>query len=204
MPASARTWMRVWKNSRVVNTGSATHGVGPRAVEIKSDDIDISDTSNSAKRSCRQNISDGWRTVGESAMLRGRPRRGILFLAPFLRRDNRLMSRVWWGLFAPCRGAHGNGRYASLRSPYDAPGGVDRIDAGIGIVPAASPRGRETAPGRWDHPHYDLDTTVDSAQSYMGHLCHRPSVSECILLARKQQKSETRDGLPRLGPALIR
>src|SRR6516162_9530411 len=93
MPASARTRMRVWKNSRVVNTGSATHGVGPRAVEIRSDDIDISDTSNSAKRSCRQNISDGWTTVGvrsmasaatapsisgrvfgllESAMLRGR------------------------------------------------------------------------------------------------------------------------------------
>src|SRR5262247_3039053 len=51
--------MRVWKNSRVVKTGSATHGVGPRAVLIKSDDIDISETSNSPKRSWRQNISDG-------------------------------------------------------------------------------------------------------------------------------------------------
>src|SRR5712691_4701996 len=99
MPASARTRMRVWKNSRVVNTGSATHSVGPRAVEINSDDIDISDTSNSANRSCRQNISDGWRTVAvrsrpsgltapsisgrvfgllESAILRGRPAMMIL------------------------------------------------------------------------------------------------------------------------------
>ena len=51
MPASARTRIRVWKNSRVVNTGSATHGVGPRAVAISSDDIDISETSNSANRS---------------------------------------------------------------------------------------------------------------------------------------------------------
>src|SRR5215475_10557814 len=68
MPASVRTRMRVWKNSRVVNTGSATHGVGDRAVEINSDDIDISDTSNSAKRNCRQNISDGWRTVAVRSM----------------------------------------------------------------------------------------------------------------------------------------
>src|SRR5262249_1176209 len=58
----------VWKNSRVVNTGSATHGVGERAVEINSDDIDISDTSNSANRSCRQNISDGWRTIAVRSM----------------------------------------------------------------------------------------------------------------------------------------
>src|SRR5262249_59174103 len=101
--------------------------------------------------------------LSESAMLRGRPRRGILFLAPFLRRDNRLMSRVWWGLFAPCRGAHGNGRYASLRSPYDAPGGGDRVDAGICIVPAASPRGRGKAPRRWGHPHYELGPTVAKA-----------------------------------------
>src|SRR5208283_5922180 len=60
--------MRVWKNSLVVNTGSATHGVGPRAVAITSDDIDISDTSNSANLSCRQNISEGWTTVGVRLM----------------------------------------------------------------------------------------------------------------------------------------
>src|SRR5712691_10516512 len=101
MPASARTRMRVWKNSRVVNTGNATHGVGPREVEINSDDIDISDTSNSANRNCRQNISDGWMTVAvrsmpsaatapsisgrvfgllESAMLRGRRAMTLLHL----------------------------------------------------------------------------------------------------------------------------
>ncbi len=54
----------MWKNSRVVNTGSATHGVGPRDVEMTSDDIDISETSNSANLSCRQNISEGCTTVG--------------------------------------------------------------------------------------------------------------------------------------------
>src|SRR5262249_16246551 len=68
MPASARTRMRGWKNSRVVKTGSATHGVGERAVEINSEDIAISDTSKSAKRSCRQNISDGWRLVAVRSM----------------------------------------------------------------------------------------------------------------------------------------
>src|SRR5580693_4225867 len=63
--------MRVWKNSRVVNTGSATHGVGPRDVEMTSEDIDISDTSNSPNLSCRQNISEGCTTVGVSAMPSG-------------------------------------------------------------------------------------------------------------------------------------
>src|SRR5260370_1096215 len=63
--------MRVWKNSRVVNTGSATHGVGPRAVEMTSEDIDISETSNSANFCCRQNISEGWTTVGVRLMPSG-------------------------------------------------------------------------------------------------------------------------------------
>src|SRR5258708_467871 len=119
MPASARTRVRVWKTSRVVNTGSATHGVGERAVEINSDDIDISDTSNSATRSCRQNISDGWRTVAvrsrpsaftapsisgrvlgllESAMLRGRRAMMLLLLhrAAALLRPSK--SIAGWGL----------------------------------------------------------------------------------------------------------
>ena len=51
--------MLVWKNRRIVNTGIATQRVSPRAVEMISDDIDISEMSNSAKRSCRQNISEG-------------------------------------------------------------------------------------------------------------------------------------------------
>src|SRR5258708_5462756 len=63
--------MRVWKNSRVVNTGSATHGVGPRAVAITSDDIDISETSNSANLSCRQNISEGCTAIGVRLMPSG-------------------------------------------------------------------------------------------------------------------------------------
>ena len=35
------------------------------------DDIDISDTSNSAKRNCRQNSSDGCKTVGTRSMPSG-------------------------------------------------------------------------------------------------------------------------------------
>ena len=58
--------MLVWKNLRMVKTGIATQRVSPRAVEMISDDIDISDTSNSAKRNCRQNISDGCIIVGTS------------------------------------------------------------------------------------------------------------------------------------------
>jgi hypothetical protein len=48
----------------VVNTGSMTHCVGACEVAIVIDDIDISDTSNSANFSCRQNISEGCIGVG--------------------------------------------------------------------------------------------------------------------------------------------
>ena len=71
MPEAARTRMRRWKNSRVVNTGIMTHGVGPCEVAMVSDDIDISDTSNSANFSCRQNISEGCSAVGCSLMASG-------------------------------------------------------------------------------------------------------------------------------------
>ena len=50
----------------MVKTGIATQRVSPRDAAMMSDDIDISDTSNSAKRSCRQNISDGCTIVGTS------------------------------------------------------------------------------------------------------------------------------------------
>jgi hypothetical protein len=50
----------------MVKTGIATQRVSPRETEMISDDIDISETSNSAKRSCRQNISEGWTMVGTS------------------------------------------------------------------------------------------------------------------------------------------
>jgi hypothetical protein len=55
----------------VVNTGSATHWVGPCDVAMVSDDIDISDTSNSANFNCRQNISDGCSAVGCSLIAAG-------------------------------------------------------------------------------------------------------------------------------------
>src|SRR5262249_45927665 len=51
------------KNLRMVKTGIAAQRVSPRDAAMMSEDIDISDTSNSAKRSCRQNISDGCTTV---------------------------------------------------------------------------------------------------------------------------------------------
>src|SRR5882724_9405239 len=66
MPESLRTMMLVWKNLRMVKTGIATQRVSPRDVAMMSDDIDISDTSNSANRNCRQNISDGCTMVGTS------------------------------------------------------------------------------------------------------------------------------------------
>src|SRR5215470_2221685 len=53
IPESVRTMMLVWKNLRMVKTGIATQRVSPRDTEMMSDDIDISDTSNSAKRNCR-------------------------------------------------------------------------------------------------------------------------------------------------------
>ncbi len=68
IPESLRTMMLVWKNRRMVNTGIATQRVSPRAVAMMSDDIDISEMSNSANRNCRQNISDGWIMVGRSSM----------------------------------------------------------------------------------------------------------------------------------------
>ena len=77
MPASERTMMLVWKNLRMVKTGIATQRVSPRDTEMMSDDIDISETSNSAKRNCRQNISDGCTMVGTSLIPCGTTRPSI-------------------------------------------------------------------------------------------------------------------------------
>ena len=63
--------MVVWKNIRVVNTGMPTKRSSPFERAIISDEIDISDTSNSAKRNCRQNSSDGCSTVGTRSMPSG-------------------------------------------------------------------------------------------------------------------------------------
>jgi hypothetical protein len=62
--ASLRTRIRVWKNIRVVNTGMPTKRSSPFDFAIISDDIDISATSNSVKRNCRQNNSEGCSTDG--------------------------------------------------------------------------------------------------------------------------------------------
>ncbi len=53
----------MWKKRRVVKTGIPTQRSSPLLFAIISDDIDISDTSNSAKWSWRQNISEGWSVV---------------------------------------------------------------------------------------------------------------------------------------------
>jgi hypothetical protein len=66
MPESLCTMMLVWKNLRMVKTGIPAQRVSPREAAMMSDDIDISETSNSANRNCRQNISDGCTIVGTS------------------------------------------------------------------------------------------------------------------------------------------
>jgi hypothetical protein len=71
MFAPRRTSVVVWKNSRVVNTGMPTKRSSPFDLAIISEDIDISATSNSANRNCRQNNSDGCKTVGTKSMPSG-------------------------------------------------------------------------------------------------------------------------------------
>src|SRR5262245_56197841 len=63
--------MSLWKKRRVVKTGMPTQRSSPPARAIMSEETDISDTSKSAKRSWRQNISDGCRMVGTSSMPSG-------------------------------------------------------------------------------------------------------------------------------------
>jgi len=71
------TMKLVWKNLRMVNTGIATQRLSPRETDMISEDIDISETSNSENRSCRQNISDGCTTVGTSVIPCGDTRPSI-------------------------------------------------------------------------------------------------------------------------------
>src|SRR6185312_17128947 len=71
MFAPRRTSVVVWKNSLVVNTGMPTNRSSPLDFAIISEDIDISATSNSANRNCRQNNSDGCKTVGTKSMPSG-------------------------------------------------------------------------------------------------------------------------------------
>src|SRR5712691_9999316 len=69
--APRRTSVVVWKKRRVVNTGMPTKRSSPLDLAIISEDIDISATSNSANRSCRQNNSDGCNTVGTRSIPSG-------------------------------------------------------------------------------------------------------------------------------------
>ena len=54
-----------------MKTGSPSQRSSPPARAIISEETDISETSKSANLSCRQNISDGCRMVGTSAMPSG-------------------------------------------------------------------------------------------------------------------------------------
>src|SRR5207249_1350952 len=60
-----------WKNFRVVNTGRPTQRSSPRDLAMRSEENDISDTSKSAKRSCRQKSSDGCTSLGMSVIPSG-------------------------------------------------------------------------------------------------------------------------------------
>src|SRR5580698_6124792 len=71
MPDLRLTKIVVWKNSRVVKIGKPTKRVSPCPGTIMNDEHDISDTANSAKCNCRQNSSDGCRTVGIRSMPSG-------------------------------------------------------------------------------------------------------------------------------------
>ena len=71
MPDLRLTRIVVWKNRRVVKIGSPTKRVSPCPVTIMNDEHDISDTANSAKCNCRQNSSDGCKTVGIRSMPSG-------------------------------------------------------------------------------------------------------------------------------------
>src|SRR5712692_4392688 len=68
MPLSVRTHDQVWKKRLEVKMGSAIQSRLPCAMAMKSDDRDISETSNSWKCSWRQKISDGCATVQVSSM----------------------------------------------------------------------------------------------------------------------------------------
>jgi hypothetical protein len=94
--------MLVWKNMRMVKTGIATQRVSPRDDAMMSEDIDISDTSNSAKRSCRQNISDGCTTVMRGLMPCGTTRPSISGRVRSLSDNAMLSSRGVVILQNPC------------------------------------------------------------------------------------------------------
>src|SRR5262245_64004900 len=84
----------------MVKTGIATQRVSPREVAMSSEDIDISETSNSAKRSCRQNISEGCTMVGTSLIPCGTTRPSMSGRVRSLSESAMLSSR--WGAVMGC------------------------------------------------------------------------------------------------------
>src|SRR4051795_3060916 len=71
MLASRRTSTPVWKKRRVVKIGRPTQRSSPPARAIISEENDISETSKSAKRNCRQNSSEASTTLGTSSIPSG-------------------------------------------------------------------------------------------------------------------------------------
>src|SRR5262245_56689578 len=114
IPESVRTMMLVWKNLRMVKTGIATTRVAPREAAMISDDIDISDTSNSAKRSCRQNISEGCTMVGTSVIPCGATRPSSSGRVRSLS-ESAMLSCRWESVMRRCRPRESGGPCGRLR-----------------------------------------------------------------------------------------
>ena len=71
MPESLPTRISAWKNFLVVKTGRPIQRSSPFDLAIISEENDISETSKSAKRSCRQKSSDGCTGLGMRVMPSG-------------------------------------------------------------------------------------------------------------------------------------
>src|SRR6266581_3533234 len=71
IPESLLTRISAWKNFLVVKIGRPTQRSSPFDLAMISDENDISDTSKSAKRSCRQKSSDGCTALGMSVIPSG-------------------------------------------------------------------------------------------------------------------------------------
>src|SRR6266566_7387025 len=71
IPESLLTRISAWKNFLVVKIGRPTQRSSPFDLAIISEENDISETSKSAKRSCRQKSSDGCTELGMRVMPSG-------------------------------------------------------------------------------------------------------------------------------------
>src|SRR5467141_5314687 len=71
IPESLLTRISEWKNFLVVKIGKPTQRSSPLDLAMIREENDISDTSKSAKRSCRQKSSDGCTALGISVIPSG-------------------------------------------------------------------------------------------------------------------------------------